>query len=1360
MPEIPGQQNAKEPVVNNSNNYKNFLPATPDRFAGINFNEPLQVPKDRPIKTKQTKQIVLGDATQRPFSAETELLGGFGGKLGAVNNEGASPYLTRYLPKEKPTYATREVYKAAFEKENTVVSGVADTINGTAFSNAVDPNFNSANYVYNNIRDTKYETYFERFLSVNNEEDAIKLQQRIDREEQNNEIIESSGWRGWTASLIAGIADPINFIPVFNTASKSVRIGKILSGASKTAIAGAGGVALTEGILQAQQETRTAEESAVNIAGGAVLGGILGGAGALLSKRKFNSISKKFEQDIGNKEPEIKINPETQKVQGGGGSVGAAQVKDTDPLKMFYNETYIKDEVMAGRTPLSFEEFSIKAEGLAPVLGGETATKIVKTIGEIPFIGKTTQKFIKSIAKLDKISPNLRILNAEYSSKAKEVLQKLTTTGMTTFKNELGIANQQSVWISRKQLVAPLENEGLPAVNKLYKDYIDRVKKEGGEVKKRVDFEKEIVRAMNYGDVSNIPEVVKSAQIYRGTALDPLSNKAVEQGILKLKKFDTGKSYFPQSWNKTQVIANEGKLANILSNKIKNTIIPSIKNSFKKKERDVLSEINDLLAQQVELEDYLDKFVEKVDVKLTDKELQILDKFKEAKRIVRTVRPKSLLQWIKETGGIYDYGGELKAMGITSRTNPGLLRKNRTRESGQDDVALRAWEAGYFIGEERPTVNDLLDLIDREAGGEAVYSQFELDKFDEINYANNVFEEIYIMGYDIKNIEANSKKKTTKELLSKEVSEEPKLLSNDIKVKKLLIEKELELIKSKRSRLSERFETDRQIFRATFEEINDIADYTDEVVDSILANLKKEKYGNTYSDFTVAERGPLKRRALDFLEYDEIADFLNNDATEVVRNYARIMSTDIELAKAFDNDLTLQNSLDDIADEYSKATKEAKTPEERIKISKEKNRVIADVEAIRDILRGNYGNPEDPDSIITRTFQSARKLNFLQKMGGVVISSMSDVANPIAIHGFKRWAPALQSLITNIQGIKLNVAEAKLAGNIIEKTTLGRMSSMAEIGDPFHSGRSSFERLLDNGVKLMSKINLMPLWNDANKSFSGVISQQRIINESINWSKQAIKQNDRTYLSFLGIGEDEAKIINEQINKFGYKDGNLWVANTKNWDDAGAVFNFRNALNTDIERTIVSLGAGDVPLFMNTEVGKTIGQFKSFAFACTQQVLIARLQQKDMAALSGFISAISLGMLTYYLKTIGAGRELSQDPNKWIIEGIDRSGYLGILMEVNNISEKVTGGKVGVNALIDGEVMSRYASRNITSTLIGPTAGQVSDATSISAAIFKGEITEADVKDFRQFLPYQNLFYLRSIFDEMEDSLKETVANK
>ena len=51
------------------------------------------------------------------------------------------------------------------------------------------------------------------------------------------------------------------------------------------------------------------------------------------------------------------------------------------------------------------------------------------------------------------------------------------------------------------------------------------------------DFEKEITRAMNYQDSSKIPEVVKSAQIYRKTTLDFLSSKAENQGILKLKQF-------------------------------------------------------------------------------------------------------------------------------------------------------------------------------------------------------------------------------------------------------------------------------------------------------------------------------------------------------------------------------------------------------------------------------------------------------------------------------------------------------------------------------------------------------------------------------------------------------------------------------------------------------------------------------------------------------------------------------------------------------------------------------------------------------------------------------------------------------
>lgn len=74
----------------------------------------------------------------------------------------------------------------------------------------------------------------------------------------------------------------------------------------------------------------------------------------------------------------------------------------------------------------------------------------------------------------------------------------------------------------------------------------------------------------------------------------------------------------------------------------------------------------------------------------------------------------SLLSFIRKGGGVRDEGGEVKNLGITGRTLPGLLNN----KSGQtlDDLGLKLQEAGYFgYGkQERPTVNDVIELL-REA---------------------------------------------------------------------------------------------------------------------------------------------------------------------------------------------------------------------------------------------------------------------------------------------------------------------------------------------------------------------------------------------------------------------------------------------------------------------------------------------------------------------------------------------------------------------------------------------------------------------------------------------------------------------
>lgn len=171
----------------------------------------------------------------------------------------------------------------------------------------------------------------------------------------------------------------------------------------------------------------------------------------------------------------------------------------------------------------------------------------------------------------------------------------------------------------------------------------------------------------------------------------------------------------------------------------------------------------------------------------------------------------------------------------------------------------------------------------------------------------------------------------------------------------------------------------------------------------------------------------------------------------------------------------------------------------------------------------------------------------------------------------------------------------------------------------------------------------------------------------------------------------------------------------------------------------------------DTEMGKVIGQFKSFAFASTQQVLIGRLQQKDLAALTGFAGAVAMGMFSFYLKRTIQGKELPNDPNVWLVEGIDRSGYLGIMSEFTNIANKVSRGSFSV-----GATPSRYASRNVAASLAGPSVSLIDDSATTIGALMTQDISEGDAKAMWRMIPFNNVAY----FTALQEKFAESVANK
>lgn len=110
-------------------------------------------------------------------------------------------------------------------------------------------------------------------------------------------------------------------------------------------------------------------------------------------------------------------------------------------------------------------------------------------------------------------------------------------------------------------------------------------------------------------------------------------------------------------------------------------------------------------------------------------------------------RGPSLLQFISKTGGLDDLGGDVAAMGGDQWHAGKPFTRNLIGNHSADDMAMKAWEAGYFPElSARPTIDDLHDAIGAELRGSPRYSanrQFDQGAQDRFDGRNAADEAIY-----------------------------------------------------------------------------------------------------------------------------------------------------------------------------------------------------------------------------------------------------------------------------------------------------------------------------------------------------------------------------------------------------------------------------------------------------------------------------------------------------------------------------------------------------------------------------------------------------------------------------------------
>lgn len=1199
-----------------------------------------------------------------------------------------------------------ETVGASFRLYNTPASLMSAGIGFENYGDGPkdDPDFDP----FDAINGTKYADYPIAFATAHNMADVWDTMLQIDQEEEDRATLSRSGWVGTLSMLAAGGTDPINFVPFVGTASKA----RGVVSAARTGAAAAGiSTAVQEGVLSMTQATRTPEESLMSIGGATLLGGFIGagigGVNKLFDiapahiKERYKTpegLGNAVRDDaFGSTEAGIPVLPEYS-------TVGSAQRVDT----------------------------TIDEEGIARFF-----PEAEKAIPLNPFARKMFDKASKVAGETGaKISPLLRMMTSPFVT-SRRLIQDLVDVPMMVEKNRAGLAsgieggganvqNLKEQWMGQfddfQKEVMGLWTEMRRGKQSAKGYVVERAKDAATMLKMRNmpqgqmsfgDFLKETAKAARRGDVSDNPFIAQAAKAYRKLD-DSLKDEAVKVGLFEREPEGVAgaMSHVRRVWDKAIIKARPQEFTKRVTAYLKRS---------QDENKVIQAEVRRLNDNVNSARDALNKYKTKLKESLYKYNVSV-----ERKNVVRKLSRRS-----------FSLSSKQKKDGVTKRKQYSAIGTERfgnivrSKANKLSDLSSGARYEVENIKKKIETLQTRYDNAVRDLGN-------AVSKWG---------------GKSSREAKAAIK---TRDLIEKEGG---KAYGSD----KGIIESALKIIEKDTS-------------------LDDIE--LRSLAQEIMGRIVSTPDGRLPYDFDLGEEasrtagrdvsGMFKSRQFAITD-EEIEDFLLNDILDIAHAQVRGMSGEIELARYFgDTDLRGTVKIKEITDEYNSMSDEIGarigidkklggiTQEEAEKLNlalrKKYEEAVEDFAAIRDRLRGTYGIPENPDALSVRVLRAAGVWNVVRLLGMMTISSASDVAGLSRINGisaaFKDGIVPFMKYLSGKEFAKVPVEELQAIGIGTDIIRSARFAEMMDINVAY-SGRSLFERTLNGMSNAFGLATLMDPWNSAMKTIAGMISMQGVLKACRNVVAGKATQREVQNLASQGIDAERAKMIWAMFQKHGDTHEGMMLPNTDAWDGGADVKRlFRSAIQHDVNKTIVTVGPADLPLFISKPVGKAIMQFKSFPIAATQRILIPMLIDHDKHVLNSMLLMTGLGMMSYAATSALKGREMSDNPLVWVTEGMDRAGYLGITSDVLNTAGKLAG--------FGGT--TRYQSRNQYESLFGPTFGLGSDLWNASGGtirLAKGQaMSKSEVNSFRRITPLQNLWFTSKMFDKAQKSINEVMGNE
>lgn len=595
----------------------------------------------------------------------------------------------------------------------------------------------------------------------------------------------------------------------------------------------------------------------------------------------------------------------------------------------------------------------------------------------------------------------------------------------------------------------------------------------------------------------------------------------------------------------------------------------------------------------------------------------------------------------------------------------------------------------------------------------------------------------------------------------------------------------------------EKVEIDGKKVEVTDEVLSDqLNKQIDETYANIISNAERQNIDNIHS------RGLKKiqlSRDLTIPNYkllasnNGVANFIENNAVSVMRQYMNKFGPTIEMTRMFGGDRNgykaTFNAFNDVIEKYGKEL-DTNTNAEIKKLAKHRD----DLNELTNVILNRIPEGYHVGSTSNRLVRAGMNFATITMMGSAALASLADPAKVILARGFRQvFGRYINSWISDVTERGMletgNKHLTKVTGEGLEVISGAGMSRVQEVGTGIGEinnrklggvGDKVFE-WLDKTAGRFYNLNLLNHWTAKNKRLVMPMAVDRIIrvgailSNKYKGSPEPLKhlKADQDILLSYGLTKDDLKEIYRVYELFGgerkARGKEIYYDNSEVWAEARPDL-FRKyvaAIRADTLFTIITPTEADKPLLSHGifkgsrwsksmkdrqhNVFKPAVQFMSWAFGANNKIVISGLQGRHQGYFSGMMAMFAMGMMSDYLRNPEWWKYKSTDEK--IIKAVEYSGLTAYLLDITNFAEVVSNNAIGLRPLYGAENPFTGKTRDQVSELGGPLGSILSDAYGM---LFDDSLEQRDqVRMIRRMIPFNNLLYTKWLFNMAQKSIQD-----